>query len=142
MSKILIGSRYFFSCYDDFDSTDVDEIEIIETAAFRYSRHLTGKGKCLFQLKKQKSKDDYINYALSSNLGMVVGKFLIPEFCKEIGFTFEDLPKMQPLINQLDNNHKYEEIIFNSYIENGSFSLTNEQRERAYKSYKESRCKK
>lgn len=141
MSKMLMGSRYFFSCYDDFDSTDIDEIEIVETDAFRYVRHLTGKGKCLFQLRKQESKEDYVNYALHSNLGMVVGKFLIPEFCEEIGFTIEDLPKVQPLIEKLDRNHKYEEIIFNSYIENGSFFLTDEQRERAYESYKKGRCK-
>jgi hypothetical protein len=136
-----MGSRYFFSCYDDFDSTDIDEIEIVETDAFRSIRHLSGQGKCLFQLRKQESKEDYINYALHSNLGMVVGKFLIPEFCEEIGFTIEDLPKVQPLIEKLDRNHKYEEIIFNSYIENGSFFLTDEQRERAYKSYREGRCK-
>lgn len=134
-----MGSQYFFSCYEDFKSKDVDEIEIIETDEFKNMRQLTGQGKCLFQLRKQATTDDYINYALQSNLGMVVGKFLIPEFCHEIGLTINDLPKLKPLINLLDDKHKYEEIIFDSYIENGSFTLTNEQRERAYKSYKESR---
>jgi hypothetical protein len=70
---------------------------------------------------------------------MVVGKFLVPEFCAAIGFTIEDLPQLKPLIDILDNKHKYEEIIFNSYLKNGSFTLTDEQRERAYKSYKNSR---
>ena len=139
MGKFLMGSQYFFSCYEDFNSKDIDEIEIIETRAFEYVRQLTGQGKCLFQLRKQEAVEDYINYALKSNLGMVVGKFLIPEFCEAIGFTINDLPKLKPLINKLDDKHKYEEIIFDSYIENGSFTLTNEQRERAYKSYKESR---
>jgi hypothetical protein len=139
MSKFLMGSRYFFSCYEDFNSKDIDEIEIVETNDFKNMRQLTGQNKCLFQLKKQNSKDKYIEYALQSNLGMVVGKFLIPEFCKEIGLTIEDLPKFKPLIEKLDDKHKYEEIIFNSYIDNGSFSLTNNQRERAYSSYKKSR---
>ena len=139
MSKILMGSQYFFSCYDDFKSKDIDEIEIIETNEFKYMRQLTGQGRCLFELKKQETLNDYINYALQSNLGMVVGKFLIPEFCKEIGLTINDLPKLKPLIDKLDDKHKYEEIIFNNYIANGSFTLTGEQRERAYKSYKESR---
>lgn len=139
MSKILIGSRYFFSCYDDFVSKDIDELEIIETSDFGYLRQLTGQGKCLFQLKKQPSKENYIEYALKSNIGMVVGKFLIPEFCEAIGFTIEDLPQLKPLIDKLDDKHKYEEIIFNSYVENESFTLTEEQRLRAYRSYRESR---
>ena len=139
MSKILMGSQYFFQGYNDFNSKDIDEIEIIETNTFRYVRQLTGHSKCLFQLRKQTSKDDYINYALTSNTGMVIGKFLIPEFCNEIGMAIEDLPKLKPLLSKLDDKHKYEEIIYNSYIENNGFYLTNEQRDKAYGSYKESR---
>lgn len=139
MNKFLMGSQYFFSCYDDFDSKDIDEIEIIETNEFNHMRQLTGQGRCLFQMKKHPSKEEYINYALQSTLGMVVGKFLIPEFCEAIGFDINDLPRLKVLIDILDDKHKYEEIIFNSYVENGSFNLTDEQRERAYKSYKESR---
>lgn len=134
-----MGSQYFFSCYDDFTSKDIDEIQIIETNKFSHMRQLTGQGKCLFQLKKYSSFEEYINWDVRSNLGMVIGKYLIPEFCNEIGFTIEDLPKVKSLINKLDDKHKYEEIIYNSYIENGSFTLTDEQREKAYKSYKKNR---
>ena len=139
MNKILIGSQYFFSCYEDFDSKDIDELELIETDNFKYMRQLSGQGKCLFQLKKYSSKEEYIDWALQSNLGMVVGKFLVPTFCNAIGFTIEDLPRLKPLINKLDMKHQYEEIIFNSYIENSSFELTDSQRDQAYKVYKESR---
>lgn len=139
MNKFLMGSQYFFSCYDDFTSKDIDEIQIIETNEFSHVRQITGQGKCLFQLKKYSSKEEYINWDLQSGLGMTVGKYLIPEFCNEIGFTINDLLKVQSLVNKLDDKHIYEAIIFDSYIENGSFKLTNEQRQRAYKSYKESR---
>lgn len=141
MSKILMGSQYFFSHYDDFNSKDIDEIEIIETDQFKWFCQLTGQNRCLFQFKKLNCSDDYINYALSSNLGMVIGKFLIPEFCEEIGMSIVDLPKLKPLLTKLDPKHKYEEIIYNSYIENNSFTLTDSQREKAYQSYKESRGK-
>ena len=134
-----MGSKYFFSCYPDFTSKDIDEIQIIETNEFNQVRQITGQGKCLFQLKKHPSKEGYINWALQSQIGMVIGKFLIPEFNEAIGFTVEDLPRLEVLIDRLDDKHKYEEIIYNSYLENGSFTLTDEQRERAYKSYKESR---
>lgn len=139
MSKFLIGSRYFFSCYEDFHSKDIDELEIVDTESFQNMRQLTGQGRCLFSMKRQSSKEKYIELALQSNLGMVVGKFLIPDFCKEIGFCVSDLPRLKPLIDKLDRKHKYEEIIFNSYVENGSFVLTDTQRDAAYKSYKESR---
>ena len=139
MNKILIGSQYFFSCYDDFKSKDIDELQIIETNEFAQVRQITGQGKCLFQMKKYNSKEDYIDWALKSQVGMVIGKFLIPEFCEAIGFTIEDLPRLQSLIDKLDDKHKYEEIIYNSYLDNNSFTLTSEQRDRAYQLYKESR---
>lgn len=139
MDKILMGSRYFFSCYDDFKSKDIDEIQIIETDEFKQVRQITGQGRCLFQMKKHDSKDDYIEWALKSNIGMVIGKFLVPEFCAEIGFTIDDLPRLAPLLDRLDDRHLYEKTIYDSYLENGSFTLTDEQRDRAYKSYKESR---
>ena len=139
MDKILIGSTYFFSEYDDFRPKDIDKIQIINTNEFSQMRQITGQGKCLFQMKKHSSKEEYIDWALKSQLGMVIGKFLVPEFNVEIGFLVEDLKRLSPLIEKLDNKHKYEEIIFNSYIENGDFTLTKEQRDLAYQSYKETR---
>ena len=138
MSKILMGSTYFFQTYSDFKSKDIDEIELIETNQFTI-RQLTGQGKCYFQLKKLNNTEEYINHALQSNLGMVVGKFLIPEFNALINFTIEDLPKLKPLIDILDNKHQYEAIIYNAYLENNCFKLTEEQRQRAYESYKNAR---
>lgn len=139
MSRILVGSRYFFAGYPGFVGKDTDEVEIIDTNEFNNMRQITGQGKCLFQLKRKDSVDDYIRYALGSPLGMVLGKFLVPEFCEKIGFTVNDLPKLKPLIKRLDDKHKYEKIIYESYIKNGAFTLTDSQRDEAYLSYKESR---
>jgi hypothetical protein len=139
MNKILIGSQYFFSGYDDFVSKDIDEIQIIDTNEFSQMRQITGQGRCLFLMKRHSSKEDYINWALKSQIGMVLGKFLVPEFCAAIGFSVADLSKLLPLIGKLDDKHKYEEIIFNSYIQNGVFALTQEQRNEAYQSYKMTR---
>lgn len=139
MSKILMGSKYFFSCYPDFESKDTDEIEIVDNAGFKYCRHINGKNRCLFQLRRCASKEEYIDWSCKSTVGMLIGKFLVPEFCAEIGFTVEDLPKVATLLDKLDYKHQYERIIYNSYIENGSFTLTDEQRDRAYKSYRQSR---
>ena len=135
---ILMGSNYFFHQYSDFKSTDIDKIELVDTDEFKEKRIIRGQGKDYFYLKR-KSKEQLIQDALKSKLPMVVGKFLIPEFNKQINFTIEDLPKLQPLIDKLDEKHKYEEIIYNAYIENKSFTLTEEQRDAAYRRYKEAR---
>jgi hypothetical protein len=45
-------------------------------------KQITGRDRCLFLLKRHDSKEDYIDWALRSNTGMVIGKFLVPEFCK------------------------------------------------------------
>ena len=137
--RFLMGSKYFFSCYDDFCPKDIDEIEIVDTEEFEYFSQLTGKDRCLFRFRRLPSAQDYIDCALQSHIGMVVGKFLIPEFCDEIGFNFSDLKQLKPLIDILDEKHQYEEIIYNSYLNNRGFFLTDEQRKEAYISYKTSR---
>ena len=139
MDKFLIGSQYFFSCYPDFSSKDIDRLEIITTDEFQYVRQITGKGKCLFQLNKNRTKEEIIKWHINSDVGMIIGKFLVPEVCAELGFTMSDLLRLRPLLKKLDSKHKYEEIIYESYIQNGSFVLTEAQRRMAYKSYKESR---
>lgn len=135
----LMGSTYFFGRYPDFKSHDIDKFEIVDTAEFKEVRIIRGMGKDLFQFRRQDTTQAYIDIALRSDLPMVVGKFLIPEFCDEIGFTIEDLPKIKPLIDKLDDKHKYEEIIYNAYLENGDFVLTQIQRDQAYENYKKTR---
>ena len=93
MSRILVGSCYFFSCYEDFIPHDIDEVEIIDTNDFYQTQQITGQGYCLFRVQKQKCKDDYIDWALYCGLGMAIGKFLVPEFAKEIGMTIDDLKR-------------------------------------------------
>jgi hypothetical protein len=68
--------------------------------------------------------------------GILLGKFLVPDFAKEIDLTIEDLKCLSHLLEKLDEKHTYEKIIFNSYLENGDFYLTDEQRNRAYEEYK------
>lgn len=135
---ILMGSNYFFNQYDDFKIKDIDKIELVETTEFKDKRIIRGQGKDYFYLRK-KPKEQLIKDALNSESALVIGKFLIPEFNEQIGFGIEDLPKLQPLINKLDIKHKYEKIIYEAYLENHSFTLTQTQRDAAYASYKEAR---
>lgn len=139
--KLLMGSAYFFSCYTDFVPGDIDELEIIDTTEFSYLKVCANvkENTDLFQLKKQPNKETYIKNSLAIGIGMSVGKFLVPEFCQEIGMTIDDLPKLQRLIELLDKKHEYEKIIYEAYLENKDFSLTDSQRLAAYQCYKTAR---
>ena len=141
MSKFLVGSKYFFSCYEDFEPHDEDWVEIVETQEFKEMRQIKDfkNNRCIFQMKKHSDIQEYIDWALKCQSGMVIGKFLVPEFNAAIGLSVVDLKQLSPLIERLDNKHKYEEIIYNAYIENDCFILTPEQRFAAYQSYKNSR---
>jgi hypothetical protein len=90
-------------------------------------------------LRRHDTAQEYIDWALKSKVGMVIGKFLIPEFVAQIGMSIDDLKQLAPLVDRLDDKHKYEKNIYDSYILNNDFYLTEEQRLKAYESYKESR---
>lgn len=133
-----MGSSYFFKDYPNFMPHDIDYVEVTDDEMIKGMMIIRGKGEDVF-IFRRKSKEDFIKDALKSTAAMVLGKFLIPEFCDEIGFTIEDLPRLEPLVINLDDKHKYEEIIYSAYLKNQSFTLTKKQRNAAFESYKNSR---
>lgn len=135
---ILVGSRYFFGKYPDFKSKDADYVLLVDNPkGFRNVRQTSGS-YCLFEWRRM-TPAEYIAYALSKGPAMQLGKFLVPEFCKEVGFTVEHLKSLSPLLEKLDEKHAYEKAIYEAYIKNGDFVLTDSQREVAYGIYKEAR---
>ena len=95
-------------------------------------------GRDVFMYKNM-DKKGFMDEVFETNVFMKAGKFLIPEFNEYIGFTIEDLEKMRPMFEQIDYRHGYEKIIFEAYLENGGFFLTDEQRDKAYAEYKDER---
>ena len=139
MKQFLVGSTYFFSCYSDFASKDVDYLQFeINPKEYTYKMQITGKGKCIFKWRKM-SANSYVMHMLSSKLPMELGKFLVKEVCEEIRFTIEHLKRLKPIVDKLDEKHLYEKVIYESYIENNDFVLTEEQRLKAYNVYREAR---
>ena len=55
--------------------------------------------------------------------------------------SIDDLKRLKPIIAKLDDKHKYEEVIYNAYLENNDFVLTDEQRQEAYRVYNKYRTK-
>lgn len=138
--EFIVGSRYFFEGILGFESKDID-ILLIEDEPIDYKifMQISGKGKCIFKWKKMKPIA-FINYSfLLDKTPMNVGKFLNKEFAEYIGFEIKHLLRLKPIFNRLDEKHLYQKIIFESYIKNNGFYLTEEQRLKAYEEYKKYR---
>lgn len=136
---ILVGSSYFFKKYPDFKSKDIDYVKIVDNPiGFKKVRQISIIGKCIFEWKRL-PPEEYIRYSLVCSCPMSIGKFFVPEFANEIGFTVEHLKQLEPIINNLDDKHKYYKPIYDSYIKNNGFILEDSYRDEAYRLYKEAR---
>lgn len=139
IKEFRIGSAVFFECYDDYASKDIDLLNLTDRALFgNHMMNMKLKENDIFFMPLE-NKDIMIYKTLTSGVPMRVGKFLVKEFADYIGLTIEDLKRLEPLFNQLDDKHKYEKIIYDAYVENNSFTLTEEQRKNAYNEYKRER---
>lgn len=84
------------------------------------------------------SKKEFLEYELKhiQEIPMTINALLVPEVCKYKSITLDDLKEFEFAFKKMDERHKYLEVIYQSYIENGSFILTQEQRDEAYRIYK------
>jgi hypothetical protein len=136
---MIVGSRAFFSGIDGFIPKDTDVLEFIEVPiGFRTVRQIKFVDKCVFQWRHMPIRE-LIEETLKRGIPMEIGKFLVPEFINTFNLSIDDLKKLQPLVDRLDDAHKYEAIIYNAYIENNDFYLTQSQLNAAYNAYRESR---
>jgi hypothetical protein len=140
--KFEVGSRYFFTECPGYDPKDSDELWILPEPLFGRNTSFLIKN-----VKKRKdiilyppfSKEEFISHDLQKNDRMKFGKYIIPEFAEYIGLTIKDLIGLKPLVSRLDEQHMYQRVIYDAYLENGEFFLTDVQRTKAYESYIESR---
>ena len=135
--RFKVGSQYFFSSYSDFMGRDIDEVEFEESPRLYCNMmqfRKKDKSRCLFMWRKM-SADEFVEYTLNSKLPMEIGKFLVPEVADYLGFTINHLKQLAPVVERLDEQHQYEKVIYNSYVENNGFYLTSDQRDEAYKEF-------
>lgn len=141
--RIKIGSQVFFSGYPDYVSHDKDFVEFQDNPEFyKTFANVKGKGNDIFYYKAM-SKQEFIEYELKHCIStpMAAGKFLSPQLAEYMNITIDDLKLFQTAFDNIDEKHTYEKIIYNAYIENNAFVLNDEQRNEAYKLYKENKEK-
>ena len=139
--KFLTGSSAFFSCLAGFQPKDKDWIVLDDAPkGYKHYRQTSTPGKCVFEWRAA-SADELIAYALDHpKPAMQIIKFLSPDFAAHIGLSIVQLQRLKPLVDALDPKHRYAAVIYDSYIENGDFTLTDSQREAAYQCYREARA--
>ena len=132
---MLVGSKAFFENIKGFNSKDIDILELVDNPTdFKYLRQFRFKDKCVFQWRNM-PVDEFIDAELLMNVPMSVCKFLCPEFIKLKGLTIEQLKRLQPLVDNMDEKHMYLKTIYDFYIANNDFTLTEQQLNDAYKMY-------
>ena len=138
---MLVGSNVFFKDIEGFTSKDIDILEFVDNPTdFKNVRQFKFPHKCVFQWRKM-PVNELIDITLFRDFPMEIGKFLVPEFIKEFKLSIDDLKRLKPIISKLDDKHKYEEVIYNAYLENNDFVLTDEQKQEAYSVYNKYRIK-
>ena len=142
MDKIITGSRAFFEGLDGFVPHDTDAIQFVgeQDVNFLFRRKMYDRTDgCDTFYCVRRPKTQYLKWAEKFASGNTIGQFLTPAFCKEFGITLEDIKSLRPMLERLDKRHKYLAIIYDAYMTNGSMTITEEQRQKAFEEYKKER---
>ena len=83
------------------------------------------------KIKKRPTKDEIVKGKIANALTSAAKNHIVA--------TIDDLKLFQSAFDNIDERHKYEKVIYEPYIKNNAFVLTDEQRNEAYKLYKENK---
>lgn len=146
MKYYLAGSNFFFSVYPDFKPKDIDLILVVDKDSTLLNgkscgRYFMGGNLEAFIWSKSNTIADCIkNIKIDPKF---TAALLIPQFCNDMGFTIDALKKLKTYYDYYDEDHKhyYIKMIYDAYIKNNGFFLTDDQRKEVYKNYKKAREK-
>lgn len=135
--KITVGSNAFFKNITDFkNGHDKDLLYIIDYPLFGNNVQIIHKNDIDKIFIYNSGKENLIKNVTHE---FEACSFLVPEFAKYIDLNIEDLKRLEPWFDKLDDKHKYEKLIYKYYLINNDFVLTEEQLNEAYKIYKKYR---
>ena len=139
IKKFIVGSNSFFNDkFNDYAPKDIDELHIMDEWIIpEYNMVNEHDGNIDAFYCKNMTKEEFINDMLDENAPpMRIARFLAPEFIKYLNMTINDLKRLEQKRNEIDDKHKYLGIIYDSYIKNNDFYLTDKQLQHAYNEYK------
>ena len=139
--KIIIGSRAFFEDMPEFTPKDTDTLVwVADPKGFTHYRQTSISGQHIIEWRAM-PKSELLAYSMRDKAnGLEFGKFIVPEFVELVGLTIDDLARLRAYyIEKIDDEHRYQLAICDAYIANNAFTLTDEQREKAYAIYSQAR---
>lgn len=139
--QMMIGSRAFFDGMPEFAPKDTDTfVWVADPKGFTHYRQTAISGQHIIEWRAM-PKDELLKYSMRDKAnGLEFGKFIVPEFADLVGLTIDDLKRLRDhYADRIDANHRYQLVICEAYLDNGAFTLTDEQRETAYQAYRNER---
>lgn len=139
MGKFIVGSRAFFSACDGFRGTGHDYLVLEDNPeGYKWRHEQSLRHVSTFRYRREPVVD-MVRRTIECGDALLVGKFLVPEVAEAIGATVADILPLEALLPGLAPLYQYLTVIFEAVKRNNSFVLTEEQREEAYKAYRQSR---
>lgn len=136
---MIVGSQAFFKNIKGFTPSDIDILEFVENPSyFKNVRQFRFEKKCVFQWRDM-SASEFVKVTLLRNTPLEACKFIVPEFINKVNLTLDQLKELEPLFNKLSDKHSYVRLIYEFYIANNGFYLTDQQLQAAYEKYKKYR---
>ena len=139
IKQFKIGSSAFFSGVEGYNEKGSDALLIEkDPIGFKTWRESSCQSGVIAEWKEM-DKDEFIESTLSFGKQELAGKFLIPEFAEWLGLIIDDLKKLDSLFSKMEGKQAYLKKIYEYYIENGKFELSEEQKKDVYSIYEEHR---
>lgn len=134
----VVGSKAFFEGLEGFVPSDTDIVKFNERERTNLIRY-RDNNKSFFCWNSNLGKQGIKEHIFKTKDYMYFGMFLIPEIVKYLEIIIEDIKELQEYFHKCDYKHQYLAVICDSYIENNDFTLTDEQRLKAYNLYRTTR---
>jgi hypothetical protein len=139
LKRIVVGSKAFFSSFDDFKPLDTDVLVIMDNPPKGKKYQFIRMRNTDYFIYKKMPKNEFIHFFITTKLPMRATIFLIPEVIEFFELTINDLNLLQNVFYHMDDKHSYEKLIYDFYRQNNGFYLTEEQLKAAYEDYKSKR---
>ena len=141
---IVTGSTPFFENIESFVPGDIDLVVLEDKSKrFNYWRYSFNSGIDITEIKYRPKEELLEYYKKDTTPSSVLGMFLTPEFIDAFGLTIDDVKEVYKVLEgKLTPRQSYQRVIAEAYFENNGFTLTDEQRLKAYEIYKAERVDK
>ena len=139
MKQFEIGSNAFFSKFPDYTPRVANILYIDDNPDYGYETSYMDENGIHIIRWKNMTKEELMTYHKDCYVGRYIGKFLVPEYAEYFGITIDGLKELHHLIDFIDERHIYEKMIYDFYIKNNGFFLTDDQLKEVYDEYKKER---